>query len=99
MEKKLNFYKEKMEAQSDTSTEAFTKLATSLGFDDADELRQYMKKLEKDINERRKKNATEGDELEKEEPSFPLVDVPDDEVVTLLRAALSLFTHIATVAR
>ncbi|KAL5535093.1 ARP5 [Sanghuangporus sanghuang] len=80
MEKKLKFYKEKTEAQSDTSTEATTKLATSLGFDDTDELRQYMKKLEKDINERRKRNATDADDLEKEEPSFPLVDVPDEEL-------------------
>ena len=67
-----------MESQTDASPEALTKVATSLGFDDADELRQYMKKLEKDINKR--KNATDGDELEKEEPSFPLVDVPDEEV-------------------
>lgn len=51
------------------------------GFDDDAELDQTIKKLETDLRKARKKEAAEaGDEPAEEQPSYPLVDVPDADV-------------------
>ncbi|OSX68099.1 hypothetical protein POSPLADRAFT_1128328 [Postia placenta MAD-698-R-SB12] len=49
------------------------------GFDDDAELDSAIKKLENDLKKVRKKDA-DGDELEDEPPSFPLLDVPDADL-------------------
>lgn len=53
------------------------------GFDDDAELDSAIKKLENDLKKVRKKDA-DGDELEDEPPSFPLLDVPDADVRCLI---------------
>lgn len=48
------------------------------------ELENDIKKAEKEVNKRRKKDAADGDDQEEEEPSFPLLDTPDEEVCPFL---------------
>ncbi|EIN13328.1 actin-like ATPase domain-containing protein [Punctularia strigosozonata HHB-11173 SS5] len=52
------------------------------GFDDDAHFEQTIKKLEGDLKRSRKKEVTaeNGEEMEEEIPSFPLVDVPDAEL-------------------
>ncbi|TFK76616.1 actin-like protein Arp5p [Pluteus cervinus] len=63
-------------------TEGKKEWATKLqaeGFDDDAALADVIKKLEADLKKARKKEA-DGDDLVVEEPSFPLLDVPDADL-------------------
>ncbi|KAJ7051209.1 actin-like protein Arp5p [Mycena amicta] len=61
----------------DTKREWAYKLQTE-GFDDDGALEETIKKLENDLKKARKKEAADGEEVE--EPTYPLVDVPDDQL-------------------
>jgi actin-related protein 5 len=50
------------------------------GFDDDDALDETIKKLESDLKKARKKEAAADGGEDAEEPTFPLVDVPDADV-------------------
>ncbi|TFK38658.1 actin-like ATPase domain-containing protein [Crucibulum laeve] len=62
----------------DSKREWINKLQTE-GFDDEASLDQTIKKLEMDVKKARKKDAGPEDEVD-EEPTFPLVDVPDADL-------------------
>ncbi|KAK7064825.1 hypothetical protein R3P38DRAFT_2826591 [Favolaschia claudopus] len=63
----------------DTKREWMYKLQTE-GFDDDASLNETIKKLENDLKKARKKEATADGGEDMEEPSFPLVDVPDADL-------------------
>ncbi|KAJ7924371.1 chromatin remodeling complex subunit [Mycena leptocephala] len=63
----------------DTKREWMYKLQTE-GFDDDDALDETIKKLESDLKKARKKEAAADGGEDAEEPTFPLVDVPDADL-------------------
>lgn len=63
----------------------FQKLLKTEGFKDEADFDADYKKAEKDLSRHRKKDAVDGDDQEEEEPSFPLIDTPDDQVRCLTR--------------
>lgn len=67
----------------------FQKLLKSEGFKDEAVFDADYKKTEKDLSRHRKKDAVDGDDQEEEEPSFPLIDTPDEQVRSLTRISRS----------
>ena len=68
----------------------------SEGFKDEADFDADFKKAEKDLAKHRKKDAVDGEDQEEEEPSFPLLDTPDDQVCLTLPLfdSFKMFVHI-----
>ncbi|KAG8741536.1 Nuclear actin-protein involved in chromatin remodeling [Ceratobasidium sp. 414] len=62
------------------------------GFDNEEMLDSTIKKLENDLNKARKKEGEAMDDVPQEEPTYPLLDVPDADVSS--PSLLSMFVYI-----
>ncbi|GJE94232.1 actin-like protein Arp5 [Phanerochaete sordida] len=67
------------EKREEESKKEWTNTLREEGFDNDAALDGAIKKLEADVKKGRKKD-TDGDEMQEDAPSFPLVDVPDEEL-------------------
>lgn len=83
MEKWLAHLTEVVESRDTVSGEEWDELLAEEGYANDAELEADLKKAEKEVNKRRKKDGLEVEEPEEEEPSFPLIDTPDDQVSML----------------
>ncbi|KAF8665122.1 hypothetical protein AX16_000589 [Volvariella volvacea WC 439] len=68
------------ESKGQDSKREWTQKLQAEGLDSEAALEEAIKKLENDLKKARKKEATDGGDEPMEEPSFPLVDVPDDKL-------------------
>ena len=80
MEESLQQLTELMEMKQTMTEEEWKKRLNTEDYDNEAELESEIKKAEKEVNKRRKKDAVDGEDIEEEEPSFPLLDTPDEEV-------------------
>lgn len=80
MEESLQQLTELMEMKQTMTEEEWKKRLNTEDYDNEAELESEIKKAEKEVNKRRKKDAVDGEDIEEEEPSFPLLDTPDEEL-------------------
>ena len=80
MEKWLEHLTSLAGAREELNDEDWEDALAAEGYANDAELEADLKKAEKEVNKRRKKDGLEVEEQEEEEPSFPLVDTPDDQV-------------------
>ncbi|KAH9985774.1 hypothetical protein BJV77DRAFT_1145686 [Russula vinacea] len=78
-ESDLQYLTNLKERRAEETRREWQSLLQSEGFNDDAALDQAIKKLEADLKKTRKKAANDGDDVI-EEPSFPLVDTPDDQL-------------------
>ncbi|KAH9977560.1 actin-like ATPase domain-containing protein [Russula compacta] len=78
-ESDLQYLTNLKERRAEETRREWLSLLQSEGFNDDAALDQAIKKLEADLKKTRKKAANDGDDA-MEEPSFPLVDTPDDQL-------------------
>lgn len=89
MEESLQQLTELLELKDTISEEEWKKRLSAEDYENEAELEADIKKTEKEVNKRRKKEGVEGEDVEEEEPSFPLLDTPDEEV----NSELSTFSN------
>lgn len=90
MEEWLQNLTEFIESRETMSSEEWKKALTDETYKDEADLEADLKKAEKEVNKLRKKDGLEAEEQEEEEePSFPLVDTPDDQVCVLVPVLIS----------
>ncbi|KAK0495431.1 chromatin remodeling complex subunit [Armillaria luteobubalina] len=77
-ENDLQHLLELRESRGEDGKREWNNKLSSEGFDDDTQLDETIKKLESDLKKARKKEAADDDPME--EPSFPLVDVPDADL-------------------
>lgn len=78
-ESDLQYLTNLKERRAEETKREWQNLLQSEGFSDDGALDQAIKKLEADLKKTRKKAANDSDDVI-EEPSFPLVDTPDDQL-------------------
>lgn len=78
-ESNLQYLTNLKERRAEETRREWQSLLQSEGFSDDAALDQAIKKLEADLKKTRKKAANDSDDVI-EEPSFPLVDTPDDQL-------------------
>ena len=79
-----------MESKDSMSAEEWKKALSAESYANEAELQKDIQKAEKEVNKRRKKDDGEAEEQEEEEPSFPLVDTPDAEVINFHKSTIGL---------
>jgi actin-related protein 5 len=80
-EQELQYYKELRERLVDLKPKEHKRLLEAEDFDDESQLEKRIRDLDKSINKARKKDLGEVEEEEQQEPpTFPLVDIPDDQL-------------------
>ena len=77
-EQELEYYKELQIRISETAKKEAKRLLESDDFDDESQLEKKIRDMEKSIRKARNKDL--GDDQETVEPTFPLLDVPDDQL-------------------
>ncbi|KAI9704015.1 MAG: Nuclear actin-protein involved in chromatin remodeling [Bogoriella megaspora] len=78
-EQELEYYKELQQRLTETTKKEAKRLLESDDFDDESQLEKKIRDMEKSIRKARNKDL--GDEQEETvEPTFPLLDVPDDQL-------------------
>ncbi|KAH8120692.1 chromatin remodeling complex subunit [Phellopilus nigrolimitatus] len=80
MEEWLQHLTELLDRRETISGEEWKRALSAESYQNDAELENDVKKAEKEVNKRRKKDAADGDDQEEEEPSFPLLDTPDEEL-------------------
>lgn len=78
-EQELDYFKDVLRQGADSTKKDFKRLLESNDFETEAQLEKAIKELEKSIRKARTKDVG-GAEDEEEEPSFPLLDVPDEEL-------------------
>ena len=78
-EQELDYFKDVLRQGADATKKDFKRLLESNDFETEAQLEKTIKELEKSIKKARTKDVG-GAEDEEEEPSFPLLDVPDEEL-------------------
>lgn len=84
MEEWLQHLTDFIESRDTMSSEEWKQALADGNYKDDTELEADFKRAEKEVNKRRKKDGLEVEEQEEEEPTFPLVDTPDDQVSVAL---------------
>ncbi|KAK0469867.1 chromatin remodeling complex subunit [Desarmillaria tabescens] len=79
-ENDLQHLLELRESRAEDGKREWNNKLSAEGFDDDAQLDETIKKLESDLKKARKKEAADGGDDPMEEPSFPLVDVPDADL-------------------
>ncbi|THH11359.1 hypothetical protein EW145_g709 [Phellinidium pouzarii] len=80
MEEWLQHLTSVLELRDTSSKEEWKKTLSLQNYQNDAELENDIKKAEKEVNKRRKRDSADGDDQEEEEPSFPLLDTPDEEL-------------------
>ncbi|KAF2814419.1 actin-related protein, ARP5 class [Mytilinidion resinicola] len=79
-EQELAYYKELLERVQATTKKEGKRLLESDDFDDESQLDKKIREMEKSIRKARNKDLGDLEEEVQEEPTFPLVDTPDDQL-------------------
>ncbi|KAF2281549.1 actin-like ATPase domain-containing protein [Westerdykella ornata] len=80
-EEELEYYIQLQAQLQNTTKKDAKRILDSNDFDDESQLEKRIKELEKSVKKARNKDVGDADEEEqKEEPTFPLLDVPDDQL-------------------
>src|ERR1700743_1145651 len=79
-EQELAYYKDLQRKIQDTTKKEAKRLLESDDFDDETQLDKRIKEMEKQIKKARNKDVGDSGEEEQEVPTFPLLDVPDDQL-------------------
>jgi actin-related protein 5 len=80
-EDELEYYQQLQEQLANTTKKEGKRILESNDFDDDSQLDKKVRELEKSIKKARNKDVGDVEEEEqKEEPTFPLLDVPDDQL-------------------
>src|SRR6201996_8145844 len=79
-EQELAYYKDLQRKIQDTTKKEAKRLLESDDFDDEAQLDKRIKDMEKQIKKARNKDVGDSGEEEQEVPSFPLIDIPDDQL-------------------
>lgn len=79
-EKDLAYYKDLQEKLQETTKKEARRMLDSNDFDNEGELEKRIKDLEKSIKKARSKDVGDTAEEPEEPPTFPLLDIPDDQL-------------------
>jgi actin-related protein 5 len=79
-ESDFEYYKELQERIANTTKKEAKRILDSNDFDDEAELDKIIRDLEKSIRKARNKDVGDTEPVDAEPPSFPLLDVPDDQL-------------------
>lgn len=80
-EEELEYYIQLQAQLQNTTKKDAKRILDSNDFDDESQLEKRIKELEKSVKKARNKDLGDADDEEqKEEPTFPLLDVPDDQL-------------------
>ncbi|KAF2500552.1 putative chromatin remodeling complex subunit [Lophium mytilinum] len=79
-EEELVYYKDLLERVQATTKKEGKRLLESDDFDDESQLDKKVREMEKSIRKTRNKDLGDLEEEVQEEPTFPLVDTPDDQL-------------------
>lgn len=79
-EQELAYYKELQIRLQDTNKKEAKRILEGEDFDDEAQLEKRIRELDKSIRKARNKDVGDLEEEENEPPTFPLVDVPDDQL-------------------
>ncbi|KAF2795249.1 actin-like ATPase domain-containing protein [Melanomma pulvis-pyrius CBS 109.77] len=80
-EEELEYYQQLVTQLEGTTKKEAKRILESNDFDDESQLDKKVKELEKSIRKARNKDVGDAEEEEqKEEPTFPLLDIPDDQL-------------------
>jgi actin-related protein 5 len=79
-EQELAYYKDLQRKIQDTTKKEAKRLLESDDFDDEAQLDKRVKDMEKQIKKARNKDVGDSGEEEQEVPSFPLIEIPDDQL-------------------
>lgn len=79
-EQELAYYKELQQKLTEMPKKEQKRILESEDFDDDAQLEKRVRELEKSIKRARNKDVGDSGEEQEEEPSFPLLDVPDEQL-------------------
>jgi actin-related protein 5 len=79
-EEELEYYQQLQVQLQDTTKKEGKRILESNDFDDESQLDKKVKELEKSIKKARNKDVGDVEEEQVEEPTFPLLEVPDDQL-------------------
>ncbi|KAF2654511.1 actin-like ATPase domain-containing protein [Lophiostoma macrostomum CBS 122681] len=79
-EEELEYYQQLQTQLQDTTKKEGKRILESNDFDDESQLDKKVKELEKSIKKARNKDVGDVEEEQVEEPTFPLLEVPDDQL-------------------
>jgi len=79
-EEELEYYQQLVDQIQGVTKKEAKRILESNDFDDETQLTKKVAELEKSIRKARNKDLGEEEEETKEEPTFPLLDVPDDQL-------------------
>lgn len=79
-ERELQYYQELQEQLQSTTKKESKRILESNDIDDESQLEKRIRELEKSIKKARNKDVGDVEEEQQEEPTFPLLDVPDEEL-------------------
>ncbi|OCL06116.1 chromatin remodeling complex subunit [Glonium stellatum] len=79
-EQELVYYKDLQQRVQATTKKEGKRLLESDDFDDESQLEKKIKEMEKSIRKARNKDVGDMENEEEEEPTFPLLEVPDDQL-------------------
>jgi actin-related protein 5 len=79
-EEELEYYQQLQEQIANTTKKEAKRILESENFDEESHLHKRVIELEKSIKKARNKDLGEVEDEQQEEPTFPLLDVPDDQL-------------------
>jgi actin-related protein 5 len=79
-EEEYEYYLQLQEQLTNTTKKEAKRILESNDFDDESQLDKRVKELEKSIKKARNKDVGDVEEEQQEEPTFPLLDIPDEEL-------------------
>ncbi|KAF2731833.1 actin-like ATPase domain-containing protein [Polyplosphaeria fusca] len=79
-EEEFEYYQQLQEQLANTTKKEAKRILESNDFDDESQLLKRVKELEKSIKKARNKDVGDEEEEQQEEPTFPLLDTPDDQL-------------------
>lgn len=79
-EKDLEYYQQLWEQIQNTTKKEAKRILESNDFDEEVQLERRIRELEKSIKKARNKDVGDAEEEQQEEPTFPLLEVPDEEL-------------------
>lgn len=79
-EEELEYYQQLQEQLANTTKKEGKRILESNDFDDESQLEKKVRELEKSIKKARNKDVGDVEEEQQEEPTFPLLEVPDDQL-------------------
>lgn len=79
-EEELEYYQQVREQIQNTTKKEAKRILESNDFDEEGQLEKKIKELEKSIKKARNKDLGDAEEEQQEEPTFPLLEVPDEQL-------------------